>query len=159
MQMIEVAAASLVTYSPLIWQLSRFKGGFTYEAIYHSMRALRSPPLAPSRLGLRLGAPGVHVSRGASAAAAVTLYESVLVEAFNTFRITCPGRAQLVYTDAGWTAEAAPVLAEALRFAASRVALPAGVFLTVHVKQGNSLGAEGFQTVKEAIRGSPFKIK
>ena len=123
------------------------------------MRALRSPPLAPSRLALQLGAAGVHASRGESAAAAVTLYESVLVEAFNTFRITCPGRAQLVYTDAGWTADDAPVLAEALRFAASRVALPSGVFLTVHVKQGNALGGEGLKSVKEAIRGSPFKLK
>ena len=47
----------------------------------------------------------------------------------------------------------------ALGFAAAHCTVPAGVFLAVHVADGNKLSSNAIELLRAAVRGSAFRVK
>lgn len=160
-QVWEAAHATILKYTPLLWEMSRFRGGDTYEAFHRSLVGTRRPPLGPPRLATLLHANAMHFEPGghSNADVAAAAYASGFVATFDDYRLTCPGRSQVLYTDSGWTAAEASIVAEALAYAAAHCSLPPGIFLSIHVTEGNLLAPDALELIRQAVRGSPFKIK
>lgn len=158
---VEERAACLVKYSHCLWEMARYVGGDTYEALYKALPASRKPLTSPPRLQELLvrGGPSGNISfpEAEDVQMASKFFEAAFIEAFETFHTSCPGRTNLFFRDAAWGAEEAALMAEALEHAARHCTLKRE--LTVNVSGGSGFAEAAGTKLHEAVAGTALRIK
>ena len=115
------------------------------------------PPTSPEQLEAALYAAGASFDEPGELQIALGMYTQTFVEAFDSFQRACPGRTNLFLNEAGWGEAEAPLLAGALRYAATHCELPRE--LIVHVLEGNDFSAEEQAALHDAVSGSSLRLK